>query len=92
MLLKLKSDYPKLNKLVHDLLNIDPARPEVFVALSVLWERKDEKKALQYAEQVRILFDADWAELLYLLYYCLQLSDYFAIRVFGSMRGTYQGI
>ncbi|KAG5113655.1 hypothetical protein JHK82_036924 [Glycine max] len=55
MLLKLKSDYPKLNKLVHDLLNIDPARPEVFVALSVLWERKDEKKALQYAEQsVRI--------------------------------------
>ena len=59
---------------------------------AVLWERKDEKKALQYAEQVRILFDADWAELLYLLYYCLQLSDYFAIRVFGSMRGTYQGI
>lgn len=51
MLLKLKSDYPKLNKLVHDLLNIDPARPEVFVALCVLWERKDEKKALQYAEQ-----------------------------------------
>ncbi|WVY94953.1 hypothetical protein V8G54_034041 [Vigna mungo] len=51
MLLKLKSDYPKLNKLVHDLLNIDPARPEVFVALSVLWERKDEKKSLQYAEQ-----------------------------------------
>jgi len=54
MLLKLKSDYPKLNKLVHDLLNIDPARPEVFVALSVLWERKDEKKSLQYAEQVCI--------------------------------------
>jgi len=52
MLLKLKSDYSKLNKLVHDLLNIDPARPEVFVALSVLWERKDEKRALSYAEQV----------------------------------------
>ncbi|XP_050875689.1 anaphase-promoting complex subunit 7 isoform X2 [Lathyrus oleraceus] len=51
MLLKLKSDYSKLNKLVHDLLNIDPARPEVFVALSVLWERKDEKRALSYAEQ-----------------------------------------
>ncbi|KAL1288858.1 hypothetical protein HN51_057317 [Arachis hypogaea] len=51
MLLKLRSDYSKLNKLVHDLLNIDPARPEVFVALSVLWERKDEKKALSYAEQ-----------------------------------------
>lgn len=54
MLLKLKSDYSKLNKLVHDLLNIDPARPEVFVALSVLWERKDEKRALSYAEQVSI--------------------------------------
>ncbi|GJS49093.1 succinate-semialdehyde dehydrogenase, mitochondrial [Tanacetum coccineum] len=40
MLLKLKSDLPKLNKLVHDLLIIDPARPEVFVALSILWERK----------------------------------------------------
>ncbi|XP_027363285.1 anaphase-promoting complex subunit 7 isoform X2 [Abrus precatorius] len=51
MLLKLKSDYSKLSKLVHDLLNIDPARPEVFVALSVLWEKKDEIKALQYAEQ-----------------------------------------
>lgn len=54
MLLKLKSDYSKLNKLVHDLLNIDPARPEVFVALSVLWERKDERRALSYAEQVII--------------------------------------
>ncbi|XP_057429582.1 anaphase-promoting complex subunit 7 [Lotus japonicus] len=51
MLLKLKSEYSKLNKLVHDLLSIDPARPEVFVALSVLWERKDEKRALSYAEQ-----------------------------------------
>ncbi|KAK7245695.1 hypothetical protein RIF29_40544 [Crotalaria pallida] len=51
MLLKLKSDYSKLNKLVHDLLNVDSARPEVFVALSVLWERKDEKRALSYAEQ-----------------------------------------
>ncbi|KAF7837857.1 anaphase-promoting complex subunit 7 [Senna tora] len=51
MLLKLKSDYSKLNKLVHDLLNIDPARPEVFVVLSVLWERKDERRALSYAEQ-----------------------------------------
>ncbi|XP_039048739.1 LOW QUALITY PROTEIN: anaphase-promoting complex subunit 7-like [Hibiscus syriacus] len=51
MLLKLKSDYSKLNKLVHDLLNIDPTRPEVFVALSVLWERKDERGALSYAEK-----------------------------------------
>lgn len=52
MLLKTRSDYPKLNKLVHDLLNIDPARPEVYVALSVLWERKDQRRALSYAEKV----------------------------------------
>ncbi|EEF45499.1 anaphase-promoting complex subunit 7 [Ricinus communis] len=51
MLLKLKSDFSKLNKLVHDLLSIDPTRPEVFVALSVLWERKDERGALTYAEK-----------------------------------------
>ncbi|KAF2310991.1 hypothetical protein GH714_018944 [Hevea brasiliensis] len=51
MLLKTKSDYSKLNKLVHDLLSIDPTRPEVFVALSVLWERKDERGALSYAEK-----------------------------------------
>lgn len=52
MLLKMKSDYSKLNKLVHDLLSIDPTRPEVFVALSVLWERKDERGALSYVEKV----------------------------------------
>ncbi|KAK4405599.1 Anaphase-promoting complex subunit [Sesamum angolense] len=51
MLLKLKSDLSKLNKLVHDLLNIDPTKPEVFVALSVLWEKKDERGALSYAEK-----------------------------------------
>lgn len=51
MLLKMKSDNSKLNKLVHDLLNIDPTKPEVFVALSVLWERKDERTALSYAEK-----------------------------------------
>ncbi|XP_021290696.1 anaphase-promoting complex subunit 7 [Herrania umbratica] len=51
MLLKMKSDYSKLNKLAHDLLSIDPTRPEVFVALSVLWERKDERGALSYAEK-----------------------------------------
>lgn len=55
MLLKAKSDNSKLNKLVHDLLNIDPARPEVFVALSVLWERKDERRALGYAEKVSLV-------------------------------------
>lgn len=53
MLLKMKSDHSKLNKLVHDLLNIDPTRPEVFVALSVLWERKDDGGALSYAEKVK---------------------------------------
>ncbi|CAM8972393.1 hypothetical protein QQ045_030314 [Rhodiola kirilowii] len=51
MLLKLKSEYMKLNRLVHDLLNIDPTRPEVFVALSVLWEIKDERGALTYVEK-----------------------------------------
>lgn len=66
MLLKLSSDNSKLNKLVHDLLNIDPARPEVFVALSVLWERTDEKRALSYAEQVSILFEVWWTEFIYL--------------------------
>lgn len=51
MLLKLKSDYLKLNKLVHDLLNVDPTRPEAFVALSALWERKDERAALSHVEK-----------------------------------------
>lgn len=52
MLLKTKSDYSNLNKLAHDLLSIDPTRPEVFVTLSVLWERKDERGALSYADKV----------------------------------------
>ncbi|KAL6185943.1 hypothetical protein ACLB2K_042065 [Fragaria x ananassa] len=51
MLLKIKSDFSKLNKLVHDLLITDSTRPEVFVALSVLWERKDERGALSYTEK-----------------------------------------
>lgn len=55
LLLKTKSDQSKLNKLVHDLLNIDPTRPEVFVALSVLRERKDDRGALSYAENVKFL-------------------------------------
>ncbi|KAI4311182.1 hypothetical protein MLD38_036097 [Melastoma candidum] len=50
-LLKMKSDSAKLGKLLHDLLNIDPMRPEVFVGLSVMWERKDEKGALSHAEK-----------------------------------------
>ncbi|KAG6432157.1 hypothetical protein SASPL_103731 [Salvia splendens] len=55
MLLKLKSDNSKLTKLVHDLLNIDPTKPEVLVALAVLWEKKDERGALTYAEKVKCL-------------------------------------
>ncbi|KAF3773644.1 Anaphase-promoting complex subunit 7 [Nymphaea thermarum] len=52
MLLKTKSDNSKLNRLLHELLNIDPARAEVFVTLSVLWDRKDDKgRALSYAEK-----------------------------------------
>jgi anaphase-promoting complex subunit 7 len=52
ILLKFKSDYTRLNKLVHDMLHIDPARPETCVALAAFWERKDERKALTYAEKV----------------------------------------
>ncbi|KAM0915951.1 hypothetical protein ACQ4PT_010492 [Festuca glaucescens] len=51
ILLKFKSDYTRLNKLVHDMLHIDPARPETCVALAAFWERKDERKALTYAEK-----------------------------------------
>ncbi|CAN7008369.1 unnamed protein product [Brassica oleracea var. botrytis] len=51
MLLQMKCDYSRLNKLVHDLLSIDHTRAEVFVALSVLWERKDPRTALSYAEK-----------------------------------------
>ncbi|CAN6469401.1 unnamed protein product [Victoria cruziana] len=52
MILKTKSDNSRLNRLLHDLLNIDPARAEVFVTLSVLWDRKDDKsRALSYAEK-----------------------------------------
>jgi len=51
MLLQIKCDYSRLNKLVHDLLSVDHTRAEVFVALSVLWERKDARTALSYAEK-----------------------------------------
>lgn len=51
MLLKQKSDISKLNKLIHDLLNLDHTRAEVYVALSALWERKDDRRALSYAER-----------------------------------------
>ncbi|KAI3854796.1 hypothetical protein MKW92_043944 [Papaver armeniacum] len=51
MLLKTCSDSSKLNRLVHELLSIDPTRPEVCVALSVLWERKDERRAMAYVDK-----------------------------------------
>lgn len=66
MLLKLKSDPLKLNKLVHDLLTIDPARPEVYVALSVMCERKDERAALANAEKVRLIFEVSISTRTYL--------------------------
>ena len=68
ILLKTKSDYTKLNKLAHDLLSIDPTRPEVFVTLSVLWERKDAREALSYADRVSWLI---WKEK-----YCIDLFSY----------------
>lgn len=55
LLLKEESEDTKLNRLVHDLVNIDPMKAEVFVALSVLWERKDERRALVYAEKVSLV-------------------------------------
>ncbi|XP_048136119.1 anaphase-promoting complex subunit 7 isoform X2 [Rhodamnia argentea] len=33
------------------IMNFEKARPEVFVALSVMWERKDDKGALSHAEK-----------------------------------------
>ncbi|XP_078168387.1 tetratricopeptide repeat (TPR)-containing protein isoform X2 [Carex rostrata] len=51
ILLKSKPDHAKLNKLVHDMLSTDPARPETLVALSAHWERKDERRAFSYADK-----------------------------------------
>lgn len=55
ILLKSKPDHAKLNKLVHDMLSIDPARPETLVALSAHWERKDERRAFSYADKVNLV-------------------------------------
>jgi hypothetical protein len=60
MLLQIKCDYSRLNKLVHDLLSVDHTRAEVFVALSVLWERKDARTALSYAEKVSFFSDTEF--------------------------------
>ncbi|KAJ7560047.1 hypothetical protein O6H91_04G111700 [Diphasiastrum complanatum] len=52
MLLRTRGESTELNRLVHDLLNIDPTRPEVWVASAVLWETRDDKmRALTYAEK-----------------------------------------
>lgn len=75
MLLKMKPDGSKLNKLVHDLLNIDPMRPEVFVALSVVWERKDEKIALSYAEKVSCGLRVPLPQLFILMPFGIHVSD-----------------
>lgn len=71
MLLKMKSDYSKLSKLVHDLLNIDSTRPEVYVALSVLWERKDLREALSFAEKVSLLLGI----FIFSLWICTNLTN-----------------
>lgn len=89
MLLKMKSDYSKLGKLVHDLLNTDPTRPEVFVALSVMWERKDDKGALSYAEKV-VLFTFRFG--LVVSFYGTSQSLLIVVRAFKSMRDTYLAI
>lgn len=55
ILLKSKPDHAKLNKLVHDMLSTDPARPETLVALAAHWERKDERRAFSYADKVNLV-------------------------------------
>lgn len=89
MLLKMKSDYSKLNKLVHDLLSIDPTRPEVFVALSVLWERKDERGALSYAEKVSWFICSSLFPLLNFFLLSHKIHLLFIIRASKLMRGTF---
>lgn len=83
MLLKIKSDFSKLNKLVHDLLITDSTRPEVFVALSVLWERKDERGALSYTEKVSLSNRVSYLDLFLLLKYLIssQFICYQSIRI-----------
>ncbi|OAE28546.1 hypothetical protein AXG93_2175s1290 [Marchantia polymorpha subsp. ruderalis] len=52
MLLRTRSNQVELNRLVHDLLNIDPARPEVWVASAVYWELRDDRvRALTYTDK-----------------------------------------
>lgn len=52
MLLRSKSDRSELNRLVQDLLGIDPGRPEVWVASAIYWEMRDDKdRAANYADK-----------------------------------------
>ncbi|KAL3675041.1 hypothetical protein R1sor_024989 [Riccia sorocarpa] len=52
MLLRARANVPELNKLVHDLLNVDPTKPEPWVGAAVFWEtREDKLQALAYAEK-----------------------------------------
>lgn len=56
MLLRIRGDHAELNRLVHDMLNIDSTRPEVWVASAVYWEMREDKiRALTFADRVRIL-------------------------------------
>ena len=55
ILLRIRGDQMKLNQLVHELINIDSTRPEVWVAAAVYWEIRDDKmRALTYLEKVRV--------------------------------------
>ena len=102
MLLKIKSDDLKLNKLVYDLVRIDPTRPEVFVALSVAWEKKDERGALTYADKVSLpiwnLVDCFPSLIIYLTILPIKKkkkkshNPIFATRVSKLTRGIYQVI
>lgn len=57
MLLRIRGDHAELNRLVHDMLNIDSTRPEVWVASAVYWEMREDKiRALTFADRVCIEF------------------------------------
>eukprot|EP00249_Psilotum_nudum_P016243 c25742_g1_i1 orf=635-1945(+) len=52
MLLRNRADHAELNRLVHDLLNVDSTRPEVWVVSAIYWEMRDDKiRALTYADK-----------------------------------------
>lgn len=52
MLLRTRGEQLNLNRLVHELINVDATRPEVWVAAAVYWEMRDDKiRALSYADK-----------------------------------------